>query len=85
MLDESPTPILLGVCWGSSAISSEAAQEVCNVAWHPAGRHVNRMQSCFSAGELLKQRQPNPSALKAEGPDVALGRAFILAWAKKKN
>lgn len=36
----------------------------------------------FSAGELLKRRQPDPSALKAVRPDVALGRVFILAWAK---
>lgn len=40
------------------------------------------MQSHFSAGELLKRRQPDPGALKAEGPDVALGRVFILAGGK---
>lgn len=52
-------------------------------AWRPAGRHANRMQSHFSAGEPLKRRQPDPGALKAEGPDAALGRVFILAGAKK--
>lgn len=54
-------------------------------AWRPAGWHVNRMQSHFSAGELLKRRQPDLGALKADGPDVALGRVFILAGAKKKK
>ena len=38
----------------------------------------------FFCRRAAKAKTADPGALEAEGPDVALGRVFILSWAKKK-
>lgn len=39
----------------------------------------------FFCWRAAKAKTARPGALKAEGPDAALGRVFILAGAKKNN